>query len=208
MTLQMKTMPPLARKITRAEALVVMALILVWLLVWAVMVHQREVHVQRMLTLQEDILALAAPSLTIQGKAANQRVWPLRAGIHYLFIQDDLITATSDQVLAAQGQAALSRALHGEELLIHLRRTPQGSDWFRGDKLSPRQWVSWRTDQQQTTLALVASEEVLLGLSGFSDFRLILLVCAGLASGLLLLALIWALSWLRISALAGLQGGD
>jgi len=32
-----------------------------------------------------------------------------------------------------------------------------------------------------------------------------LLVCAGLASALLLLALIWALSWMRLSAVKGLS---
>ncbi len=89
-----------------------------------------------------------------------------------------------------------------------MRMGMAGTDWIKPDKISSRIWISWSASGNSDYMFGIASdEEDLLALTGYPDFRLLLLICAALASALLLLALVWALSWMRLSAVKGLLRG-
>jgi hypothetical protein len=92
-------------------------------------------------------------------------------------------------------------------VIPRIRTGQHGTNWIRLNKVSARLWLSWSASEDGSVFGIASDEEALLALTGFPDFKVMLLVCAALASALLLLGLIWALSWMRLSAVKGLSPG-
>lgn len=197
----------LAKKISRVEVVIVLILILVWLSVFVLMNIRQQEHVEKMTSLQEKILTLAADRLK-PGSETQDILWPFYDTFSYCIIEGNIIIASNLDRLEGKNMTlteAFGDFLNSQEMLKQLRMNKGGTDWIRPDKISPRQWVSWSSDTGNShIIALVSDEEALLALSGYQGYKFLLLICACLCSALLLLALIWALSWMRLSAVKGL----
>ncbi|HHO75555.1 MAG TPA: hypothetical protein ENN05_03880 [Deltaproteobacteria bacterium] len=206
-----KNIPPqyksLARKISGAEIVIVLILVLVWLSFFVLTNVQRNTNIDKMTLLQENILALALDDLTQQDHATGI-AWPFTDTFSYLLIKDgDIIASNLDWLMEddlTPGKA-FGDFFNADEMIEHLETELRGTDWIRPDKISPRKWISWRSQPASPyVVALLSDENDLLDLSGHLAFKRAALVCTSLASALLLLALIWALSWMRLSAVKGL----
>jgi len=143
------------------------------------------------------------------GASASDISWPFNGVFAYMIIEGSEIVATDIESLNGKNfsiKDAFGTYMHSSEVMKQLRMDRDGTDWIRLDKLSPKQWLSWRImEGTPYTIAIISDEDALLDIAGYHGYRLLLLICACLFSALLLLALIWALSWLRLSALRELQ---
>ena len=197
----------LAKKISTVEIVILLVLILLWISTFYLMHTQRIKHVVKMVSLQEKILNLAQDQLRA-GATASDISWPFNGVFAYMIIEDSEIIATDVEGLNGKNlsiKEAFGTYMHASEVMKQLRMDRDGTDWIRLDKLSPKQWLSWRIlEGTPYTIAIISDEDNLLEIAGYHGYRLLLLICACLFSALLLLALIWALSWLRLSAVKDL----
>ena len=197
----------LAKKISLVEIVILLTLILMWISTFYLMHTQRIKHVVKMVSLQEKILNLAQDQLRA-GATASDISWPFNGVFAYMIIEDSEIIATDVEGLNGKNlsiKEAFGTYMNASEMMKQLRINSDGTDWIRLDKLSPKQWLSWRImEGTPYTIAIISDEDALLDIAGYHGYRLLLLICACLFSALLLLALIWALSWLRLSAVKDL----
>jgi hypothetical protein len=209
----MKNIPPnqqktLATKIAKVEVAIIIILIFVWLSVFYLMNIKKKEYVERMTSFQEKILLLANETLTPYNTAETTS-WPLKDVFSYLVIAEDTII-DSDIDRLRGGNLTVKQAFgnfgHAQEMMKQLRLSKDGTDWIKLDKMAPKQWLSWNTiPQSPYKIALISSEDHLMDISGYKGYSLMLLICACLVSALLLLFLIWALSWIRLSAVKALM---
>ncbi|MGC9325816.1 MAG: hypothetical protein ACP5G0_13830 [Desulfomonilia bacterium] len=201
----------LAKKISKVEILILLALILMWVMTYAWMNLKKGEHLETMFSLQGQVLSLAQENKG-QDMSGVSRSWPFSQTFPLLVISDRTIVRSSpDQLMSTPIplEEAFGKYINADVLLRKMHASSQGSDWIKPDKISQKQWVTWmHAKNGEHTLALLCDEKALLQLSGYADYSFMLLVCAVLASGLLLLALIWALSWMRLSAVKGLLEVD
>jgi len=208
-----KNIPPeyksLARKISGVEIIILLILIMVWISVYFLMNTQQSKHIGKMTLLQEDILALAFDELTPADKT-TELSWPFTDTFSYFILENNIIIASNMDMLKGKDltlKKVFGDSFNAETMIKHLQMESSGTDWVKLDKISPKKWISWRSKPESPyVVALLSDEDDLNNLSSHKDFRRAVMVCACLASALLLLALIWALSWLRLSAVAGLSG--
>jgi hypothetical protein len=198
----------LAKRISLAEIVILLLLIFLWISIFSLMHTQRLKQVKKMISLQEKILTLANDQLE-SGIAAPNISWPFNDVFGYIIIEDTTIIASNIERLGGKNlsiKEAFGTFTHASEVMKQLRMGKDGTDWIRLDKLSPKEWLSWRViEGSPYTIAILSDEDRLLDISGYQGYKLLLLICACLFSALLLLALIWALSWLRLSAVIELQ---
>lgn len=197
----------LAKKISKVELLLLFALIMMWVLTYAWMGVKRSEHLETMSSLQQQILLLAKDSIDPDTHDLRQ-VWPLGRTFPLLILRGSLIVnGTMDEITrASQGfQEAFGNYLNADVLFTEMSRSTSGSTWIRADQISERQRVTWLHSREDgLTFVIVAHEKPLLALSGYTGYSFVLMLCAVLGSALLLMALIWALSWMRLSAVKGL----
>jgi len=197
----------LAKQISGVEIVVILILIIVWVSYFFVMNAQQHKHVEMMTGLQENILVLGADELAMKGDEAGIS-WPFPHTFSYCVFKDERIVASNLDMLEETDltlTGAFGDFFNADEMIRHFRTEPIGTDWIRPDKLSPRRWISWSLQPDTGYVGAIISDEAdLMALSGYQAFKRTALICAGLASALLLLALIWALSWMRLSAVKGL----
>ena len=193
----------LVKKISRVEIVILLILIFQWISIFSLMHTQRLKHIEKMVSLQEKILTLANDQLE-SGITAPDISWPFNDVFGYIIIENTAIIASNIERLDGKNlslKEAFGKFIHASEVMKQLRMDKDSSDWIRLDKLSPRQWLSWRIiEGSPYTIAIISDEDSLLSISGYQGYKFLLLICACLFSALLLLALIWALSWLRLSA--------
>lgn len=198
----------LARKISLAELVILLILIFMWISTFYLMHTQRQKHVEKMISLQEKILALSSDQLKT-GMATRNIAWPFTDIFGYVIFEDTTIIASNIEWLAGNNltiKEAFGKFIHAPEMMKQLRMDNNGTAWIRLNKLSPKEWMSWQIiEESPYTITIISNEDKLLGISGYHGHKLLLLICACLFSALLLLALIWALSWLRLSAVRELQ---
>jgi len=199
----------LRKKISMVEVIIILLLILVWLVVWFFITHEKQKHIDKMITLENSILHMAVdqygdavydPALKIS--------WPFQNELHLFIIKDASIVYSSQESILPKGTPvtdAFGKALNSQIFLGHMRISESGTDWIRHDNLTDRQWITWLASPEIGAIfGIQANETYLLKLSGFVHFRFVMMICAGLASAVLLLFLIWALSWIRLSSIKGL----
>ena len=193
----------LVKKISRVEIVILLILIFQWISIFSLMHTQRLKHIEKMVSLQEKILTLANDQLE-SGITAPDISWPFNDVFRYIIIEDTAIIASNIERLDGKNlslKEAFGKFNHASEVMKQLHMDMDGSDWIRLDKLSPKEWLSWRIIKGSPyTIAIISDEDSLLSISGYRGYKFLLLICACLFSALLLLALIWALSWLRLSA--------
>ena len=201
----------LARKIASVEIVIILTLIFVWILTFYLMNVQKQHYTDRLISIQEKVLSLADDQLRA-GAATGDITWPFDGIFYYLVIQDNTIVASNIDRLAGKNltmHEAFGTFGHAAEMMKQVRFNTDGSDWIRRDKVTPKEWISWSGDREGPYITSVMSEEnSLLDISGYPGYKLLLLICACIFSALLLLALIWALSWMRLSAVKGLLEGS
>ena len=194
---------PLAKKIARVEVVIIVLLIAVWLSTYGLIAKQKQKFVDKIIVLQEEILSLAGQRIKPGDDPAGFE-WPFHNGFNYLIIENFIISASSIDTPKGKNLTindAFGQYINGGQMLKGLRTKTKGSDWIRRDKISPKQWISWSAGTNGSYItAVVSDENAIFALSGFNSFKFLLIICACLCSALLLLALIWILSWLRISA--------
>ncbi|MBN2297698.1 MAG: hypothetical protein JXM72_03850 [Deltaproteobacteria bacterium] len=197
----------LARQISGVEIIIILILIIVWLSFFILMNTQQQKRVANMTRLQENILALAVDELTLKDNA-TEISWPFTETFSYFVLRDEVIVASNLDMLKETSLTlteAFGDFFNADEMIKHLRMELRGTDWIRPDKISPRKWISWSSQPASPyVVAIISDEAGLMDMSGHLAFKRAALVCACLASALLLLALIWALSWMRLSAVKGL----
>ena len=197
----------LAKKIAHVEIVILLILIFAWILVFYLMNVQKKHYIDKMTFIQEKVLVLANDQLTA-GTATQDISWPFTGIFSFFVIEDNSIIASNidrleDKTLTKQ--EAFGKFGHASEMMKQMRFNSGGTDWIRLDKLSPKKWISWSGDNEGPYIvAIMSDENSLLDISGYHGYKLLLLICACLFSALLLLALIWALSWMRLSAATGL----
>ena len=193
----------LAKSISQVEIVILLILIFLWISTFYLMHTQRIKHVMKMVSLQEKILTLANDQL-VAGVTAPNLSWPFQGVFSYMIIEDTEIITSNIERLGGKNlsiKEAFGTYMHASEVMKQLRMDRDGTDWIRLDKLSPRQWLSWRIiEGTPYIITIISDEDALLDIAGYHGYRLLLLICACLFSALLLLALIWALSWMRLSA--------
>ncbi|MBN1635705.1 MAG: hypothetical protein JW920_04295 [Deltaproteobacteria bacterium] len=199
----------LRKKISVVEVVIILLLVLVWLATWYLITQSKQKHIDTMITLQENILSMtvnhygtSAPGETLQIS------WPFENGYHLFIIRDNRVLYSSDNLIqkGAGLNEAFGKALNSQNLIKHMSVSNSGTDWIKRDSLSQQQWITWlASPETHEVFGILADETYLFNLSGFIRFRFIMMVCAGLASAVLLLFLIWALSWMRLSAIKGLR---
>ncbi len=201
----------LAKKISLVEIVILLILIFLWISIFYLMHTKRQEHVEKMVSLQEKILTLASNQLE-SGIEASSISWPFNNIFGYVIIENTTIIASNIQRLSGNDlsiKEAFGTFMHASEMMKQLRMEKDGTDWIRLDKFSPKEWLSWRSiEGTPYTISILSDEDRLLGISGYPGYKFLLLICACLFSALLLLALIWALSWLRLSAAKELQKGS
>lgn len=198
----------LKKRISLAEIIILLMLVMVWGgMFWAMNV-KKEKYIHTMVAFQEQVLALAQDRLE-GGMEISPDSWPMRDPFQYFIVRDSRIVSSNHPGIEDGGMSlddAFGRFINSQEIIPRIKTGTDGSNWIRSDKVTPRLWLSWSTSGRSSeVLGIISNEEDLLALTGYPDFRFMLLVCAGLASALLLLALIWALSWMRLSAVKGLS---
>ena len=197
----------LAKQISGVEIVIILILIIVWVSYFFLVNTLQHRRIETMTGLQENILALGADDLFPKDVSAGIS-WPFPDTFSFCVLKDDNIVASNLDMLE-EADLTLTRAFgdffNADEMILHFRREPIGTDWVRPDKLSPRKWISWSLQPDTGYVSAIISDEAdLMALSGYQVFKRTALICAVLASALLLLALIWALSWMRLSAVKGL----
>lgn len=210
-----KRLPPeiadLKKKISLTEIVILFLLVIVWGSMFWVMNAKREKYIHTMVAFQEQVLALAGQRAE-SAREFTGNIWPFQDTFRYFVVRDSRIVSTNLPGIE-DGSLSLKEAFGGyinaEEVIPRIRAGMNGTNWIRHDKVSARLWVSsWSAfEGDDSVFGIVSDEEALLALTGYPDFRVMLLVCAVLASALLLLGLIWALSWMRLSAVKGLSPG-
>jgi len=198
----------LSKKIRAAEICIIAILISMWLLVWALMTHTKNEYVHRIVQLQEQMLPLVESNMNTS--VDNQSTgWPFTQAFNYIVIKDDIIVSTGIDDIKGQGltlKEAFGQELNFEAVLNRINNSDNGSDWISKSKAAKKKWLSWSCNNPKGYIyILISQEEDLIRLSGFNGFSSMLMICAGLGSAILLLSLIWALSWLRLSAIKGLR---
>jgi hypothetical protein len=212
-TTMKKRLPPeiagLKKKISLTEIIILLLLIIVWGSMFWAMNAKKEKYVHTMVAFQEQVLTLAGQQVE-SGQVLTGENWPFRDIFRYFVVRDSRIISSNLPWING-GSLSLKEAFGGyinaEEVIPRIRMGTNGTNWIRRDKVSARLWMSWSAFEDGSVFGIVSDEEALLGLTGFPDFKAMLLVCAVLASALLLLGLIWALSWMRLSAVKGLSPG-
>lgn len=213
-TTMKKRLPPeiadLKKKISLTEIVILFLLVIVWGSMFWVMNAKREKYIHTMVAFQEQVLALAGQRAE-SAREFTGNIWPFQDTFRYFVVRDSRIVSTNLPGIE-DGSLSLKEAFGGyinaEEVIPRIRAGMNGTNWIRHDKVSARLWVSWSAfEGDDSVFGIVSDEEALLALTGYPDFRVMLLVCAVLASALLLLGLIWALSWMRLSAVKGLSPG-
>jgi hypothetical protein len=198
----------LATKIAKVEIVIILILIFVWLSVFYLMNTKQKEYIGKMTSLQEKILLLTNETLTPYN-TAEKISWPLKDVFSYLVIAENTIIDSDIDRLRGKNltiKQAFGNFSHAQEMMKQLRLSKDGTDWIKLDKMAPKQWISWSTiPQSPYIVALISSEDNLMDISGYKGYRFMLLICACLVSALLLLFLIWALSWIRISAVKALM---
>lgn len=195
----------LTKKITHVEIVILLILIFVWIMTLYLMNVQKQHYIDRVISVQEKVLALAKGQLT-HITAPHDIYWPLDGVSSYLVLTGDTIVASSIPHLPEKDSTmheVFGKYDHASEMFKKLRFSSEGTDWIRLDKVTPRQWISWGKEGLYTVV-IMSDENTILGISGYQGYKLLLLICACLFSALLLLALIWALSWMRMSAVRDL----
>lgn len=197
----------LAKKIAHVEIVIILTLIFVWISAFYLMNVQKKQYIDKMTFIQEKVLALANDQLTA-GTATQDISWPFTDIFSYFVIENNTIIASNIDRLADKTltmHEAFGKFGHASEMMKQMRFSTDGTDWIRLDKISPKKWISWSGDKEGPYIvAIMSDEDSLLDISGYQGYKLLLLVCACLFSALLLLALVWALSWMRLSAVKGL----
>lgn len=201
----------LKKKISATEIIIISLLIIVWGGMFWAMNAKKEKYIHTMVAFQEQILVMAEERAEGVEKISPES-WPFQGPFRYFVVRDSRIVSSNHPGLegeAASLDDAFGKFINSKEVLPRIRTGTDGTNWIRPDKVSPRLWLSWSSSGQgSSVLGIISNEDDLLALTGYPDFRLLLLICAGLASALLLLALIWALSWMRLSAVKGLSKGN
>lgn len=196
----------LKKKISLAEIIILFLLVVVWVGMFMIVGARKESYISTMVTFQEQILSLADRQENFQNLDPER--WPFTGAFRFFLVMDSRVASSNLPWVEDSGasvEEAFGGFINSQEVLPRMRTGTDGTAWIRPDKVSPRIWVSWSASERGERIFGVASdEEELLALTGFPDFRLLMLICAALASALLLLSLIWALSWLRLSAVKGL----
>lgn len=196
----------LKKKISLAEITILFLLVIVWVGMFMIVGARKESYISTMMTFQEQILSLAERQADLQD--LDQERWPFTGTFRFFLVSDSRIVSSNLPWVEGSGasvEEAFGGFINSQEVLPRMRTGTDGTAWIRPDKISPRIWVSWSaSDRGERIFGVASDEEELLALTGFPDFRLLMLICAAQASALLLLSLIWALSWLRLSAVKGL----
>ncbi len=212
-TMEKRLSPKIAglkKKISLTEIVILFLLVIVWGSMFWAMNAKREKYIHTMVAFQEQVLTLAGQRAESDRELTGEN-WPFRDTFRYFVVRDSRIVSTNLPGIES-GNPSLKEAFGGyinaEEMIPRIRTGTGGTNWIRHDKVTSRLWVSWSAFEDGSVFGIVSDEEALLALTGFPDFKVMLLVCAVLASALLLLGLIWALSWMRLSAVKGLSPGD
>ena len=201
----------LKKKISLTEIIILFLLVIVWGSMFWAMNAKREKYIHTMVAFQEQVLALADQRAESDREFTGKN-WPFQDTFRYFVVRDSQIVSTNLPGIEG-GNPSLQEAFGGyinaREVIPRVRTGTNGTNWIRHDKVTARLWVSWAASGSDgSALGIISDEEALLALTGYPDLRIMLLVCAVLASALLLLALIWALSWMRLSAVKGLSPGS
>lgn len=199
----------LKKKISLTEIIILLLLVIVWGSMFWAMNAKREKYIHTMVAFQEQVLTLASQQEE-NARELTGKNWPFRDTFRYFVVRDSRIVSTNLPGIE-DGSPSLKEAFGGyinaEEVIPRIRTGQNGTNWIRLNKVSARLWLSWSASEDGSVFGIASDEEALLALTGFPDFKVMLLVCAALASALLLLGLIWALSWMRLSAVKGLSPG-
>lgn len=204
------------RMIPKVEVGTIIALLIIWLCVWAIMTKGQTNYLGKMQTLQDKILMLAKNSLSAQLSKTPEKIalerfkesWPFGEQFKFFIIKDGHLIASNSGKIKTYGthvEQVFGTNLrdHTREMIEKLNKGTDGTHWFEWDSLSPPQWATWsvlKGKSKSFILGITSDKENMLRLSGFSRYRFMLMVCGGLSSALILLALIWAISWIRISS--------
>ncbi|MEA3223262.1 MAG: hypothetical protein U9P49_08895 [Thermodesulfobacteriota bacterium] len=200
----------------KVELGTIIALLIIWLCVWAVITKGQTNYLGKMQTLQRDILMLAKNSLSAQLSRTPEKIaledfkdsWPFEDQFKFFIIKDDHLIASNSDKINTYGthiEQVFGTNLrdHTNEMIEKLNKGTDGAHWFEWDSLSPPQRATWsvlKSNSESFILGIISDKETMLRLSGFSGYRFMLMVCGGLSSALVFLALIWAISWIRISS--------
>ncbi len=198
----------LKKKISLTEIIILFLLVIVWGSMFWAMNAKREKYIHTMVAFQEQVLTLAGQRAE-SAREFTGKNWPFQDTLRYFVVRDSRIVSTN--LPGIEGDSLSFKEVFGgyinaEEVIPRIRTGTNGTNWIRHDKVSARLWVSWSAfEGGDSVFGIVSDEEALLAITGYPDLRVMLLVCAVLASALLLLGLIWALSWMRLSAVKGLS---
>jgi hypothetical protein len=195
----------LKKKISLAEITILLLLVVVWLGMFLIVGARKERYIEAMVSLQGQVLSLADRQAVLQD--LDPGTWPFPRVFRFFLVKDSRVVSSNLPWIESPEPSvedAFGRFINSHEVLPRMRTGTSGTAWIRLNKVSPRIWISWSaSDRGEWVFGVASDEEELLALTGFPDFRLTMLVCAALASALLLLSLIWVLSWLRLSAVKG-----
>ncbi|MCD6570552.1 MAG: hypothetical protein J7L53_07605 [Deltaproteobacteria bacterium] len=206
-----------ASMIPKVEVGAIIALLIMWLCVWAIMTKGQTNYLSKIQTHQKKILILAKNSLFTQLSQTPEEIalekfkdsWPFEDRFKFFIIKDGhLIASNSDKINT--DEACIEKIFragdthHTSEIIGVLNKDTDGAHWFEWDRISPPQWATWsviKDGEGSFVLGIISDKKTMLRSFGFSRYRFMLMVCGGLFSALILLALIWARSWIRISSL-------
>ncbi|MEA2101403.1 MAG: hypothetical protein U9P80_02365 [Thermodesulfobacteriota bacterium] len=161
------------------------------------MTSTKDGHLKEMTLMQERLSGLAE---MWTGQNTDQK-WPFCSSFDYFVITGDTITASSTPDLRVNTKTGKAFGVfdHSEGMIGLMHSGQSGTGWIRKGVVKDRYSLAWHAYNGHIT-GIISPEETLLEISGYHLFKVMLMLSAFLASALLLLFLIWALSWLRITA--------
>jgi len=200
----------IAKKISKIEIMVISALIILWLGTGLIIARTKAGYLKRMFILQDKLLQLEINSiktdllLKTDGQVFKNNTWTLGNEFSLFVIKDKSVILSTIPYPHKIEDIFNQSCIHVKDMSKKMSEGKAGRDWFKWGNSSMPQWVSWSvigTPKGNLVIGILSGEEGLLKLSGYTKYRFLLMVCSGVLSGLILLSLIWALSWIRITHL-------
>ncbi len=205
----------ISRKISIIEIIIVVILVIVWISSGIIIFISKKDHLLAMASLQEKILEIPENYLNASLNTGHEesvlkmleKSWPPDNPFK-LFIarEGSIIFATPTFTKQAGNKERRMPRISNELLNIlssRVLKEKRGEAWIGRDKNSGflATWSVAGGHGKGIIIGILSSEDTLLSISGYYEYRLLIMVCAGILSVLILFLLIWSLSWIRITYL-------